>query len=123
MCFRAHSTGSTSASTALHLYTKFHPRCWIAFRENLISADQTAQLWNGTAEHDTASIQNNFMTWLSCFIFYFRYKLHLRQEIQKCNLDQFPSFLDVISLHCTYPRNHNQAFCYSTFRNCQKMWR
>jgi hypothetical protein len=26
-CFRAHITGSTSASTALHLYTKFHPGC------------------------------------------------------------------------------------------------
>jgi len=93
-CFTTHITGSTSASTALHLYTKFHPRCWIAFRQNLISADQTAPFWNGTADYDTASNQNNVITWLSCFILYFHYKLHLGQEVQKCNLDQFPSFLD-----------------------------
>jgi hypothetical protein len=121
MCFKAHITGSTSA---LHLYIKFHPGCWIAFRWNLISADQTSQFWNVTAAHNTANNQNNVMNRFSCFILYFHYKLHLGQEIQKCNLDQFPSFLGVIILHCTYPGNHNnQAFCYSKFRNCQKMWK
>lgn len=102
MFLRAHITGSTSASKDFYLYTKFHPRRWMAFRQNLIFVDQTAQFCNGIADHDTASNQNNIMTWLSCFILPFQYKLYLGQEIQKCNLAQFPSFLDKSSSYTVH---------------------
>ena len=100
----------------LYLSTKFHPRCWMAFRQNLISRGQTAQFWNGTVDCDTASNKNNVMTRLSWFILYFQYKLHLGQEIQKCNLAQFPSFLDKSSSYTVHiPENITTK--YSTIKN------